>query len=173
MFSVFAVKFRMINDAATDGAVWVEAGANSKRRYCYGPKSEECVMSLLPPHPAVPSRLGRSIGYLARSPAGMCGPLLHSPTPHAEHLPDQGPHELINPPHSSTTPPRHSTTPAHRYPTPPPSWQHCPRVRSPSPCVKHLWHDFPRWALTVDASRARPSRFPLSSSSPVRNEIKY
>lgn len=42
MFSVFAINFRMINDPASEHAAWVEAGANSKKRYCYGPKGAKC-----------------------------------------------------------------------------------------------------------------------------------
>lgn len=42
MFSVFAIRFKMINDPASDHAAWVEAGADSKKRYCYGPKGAKC-----------------------------------------------------------------------------------------------------------------------------------
>lgn len=53
---------------------------------------------------------------------------------------------------------------AHRYPAPPPSWQHCPRVPE---SLRQRFVDFPRWTLDLAL------RFPLSSSSPARNEINY
>lgn len=70
----------------------------------------------------------------------------------------------IKPPHSSTTPPLPSPPPAYRYPAPPPSWQHCPRVPE---SLRRTFVDFPCWTLDLAL------RFPLSSSSPVRNEINY
>lgn len=116
------------------------------------------VVAFPPIRPSVPAwRIKR----LARSPAGMYGRAAVTQGPSGTP-----PRQSVNikPPHSSTTPPLPSPPPAHRYPAPPPSWQHCPRVPE---SLRRTFVDFPCWTLDLAL------RFPLSSSSPVRNEINY